>query len=373
MTALRPVEELSDPLASWLGTKLGVDGVTIDDVSRPAAGQSNDTVLITASFPQGLGRASERLVIRRQSTGTTIFRDPDVIREFRVLEGLGGTRVPAPAVRWAETDPAVLGSPFFVMEQVAGRVPVGKPSIHTVGWLPDLTPSQVGRLWASALDALVAVHELDWRARHAFLVGDAGQGADAGSGFPAYVERLVGWYRWSTAGREYPITDAAAELLQQGAAAVTTAPVLVWGDARVGNMIFGDDLTVAAAIDWETASVGPPEIDVAHWLFFDEFGTSAVGIEPLDGWPDRQSTIARYEAASGRRLGDLTLFDVLDGLFMAGTLIRQADARVARGVAPPDTRMGHDNTVTQMLARRLGMPVPELSRDYLAHRGMPTP
>ena len=38
-------------------------------------------------------------------------------------------------------------------------------------------------------------------------------------------------------------------------------------------------------------------------------------------------------------------------------------------LAPPDTRMGHDNTVTQMLARRLGLPVPELSPDYLAHRG----
>ena len=55
---------------------------------------------------------------------------------------------------------------------------------------------------------------------------------------------------------------------------------------------------------------------------------------------------------------------------MATTLIRQADARVARGLAPPDTRMGHDNTVTQMIARRLGLPVPDLSPDYLAHRGV---
>ena len=60
---------------------------------------------------------------------------------------------------------------------------------------------------------------------------------------------------------------------------------------------------------------------------------------------------------------------MLEELFIATTLIRQADARVARGLAPPDTRMGHDNTVTQMLARRLGLAVPELSPDYLAHRG----
>jgi aminoglycoside phosphotransferase (APT) family kinase protein len=377
VTGLAPIEDLSGRLAEWLGERTGIDGVTVDEVSRPAAGQSNDTVLITASFPDADRRRSEGLVIRRQSTGTTIFRDPDVIREYRVLEGLSGTRVPAPAVRWAETDPTVLGSPFFVMEQVHGRVPVGKPSIHAVGWLPTLTPAELEGLWASALDALVAIHEIDWRARHGFLVGDEGDDdgveSAAASGFPAYVDRLVDWYRWSAAGREYPITDAAADLLQRGAASVTSPSVLVWGDARVGNMIFGDDLAVAAAIDWETASVGPPEVDLAHWLFFDEFGTSAVGIDRLAGWPDRDTTIARYEAASGRRLGDLALFDVLDGLFMAGTLIRQADARVARGVAPPDTRMGHDNTVTQMLARQLGLPVPDLSPDYLAHRGMPTP
>ena len=53
---------------------------------------------------------------------------------------------------------------------------------------------------------------------------------------------------------------------------------------------------------------------------------------------------------------------------MATTLIRQADFRVANGLAVADTRMGHDNAVTQMLARRLGLPVPNLSPDYIAHR-----
>lgn len=367
---LVPVEELVEPLSAWLATRLGTDHVSIDEVSRPAAGQSNDTVLVTASF----GDTTENLVIRRQSTGTTIFRDPDVLREFQVLRGLAGTRVPAPRARWSEADPSVLGSPFFVMDQVEGRVPVGKPSIHTVGWLPTLTTAERERLWASALDALVAVHEVDWRHGHRFLVDGDGEaeGDGVAAGFPAYVERLVDWYRWSAKGREYPITDAAAERLLAGCRSIDSAPVLLWGDARVGNMIFGADHTVEAVIDWETASVGPPEVDVAHWLFFDEFGTSAVGIDRLPGWPDRDTTIARYEAASGRRLVDLGLFDVLDGLFMATTLIRQADARVDRGAAPADTRMGHDNTVTQMLARRLDLPVPDLSPDYLAHRGVPT-
>jgi aminoglycoside phosphotransferase (APT) family kinase protein len=135
-------------------------------------------------------------------------------------------------------------------------------------------------------------------------------------------------------------------------------------------MIFGADHRCAAAIDWEVVTIGAAGIDLGHWLFFDAFATTACGVERLSGWPDRDATVARYEALSGRRVADLEFFELLEELFIATTLIRQADMRVERGVAPPDTRMGHDNAVTQMLARRLGLPVPDLSPDYLAHRAV---
>jgi aminoglycoside phosphotransferase (APT) family kinase protein len=254
------------------------------------------------------------------------------------------------------------------MERVAGRVPLGKPSIHAVGWLPTLTVAERERLWAGALDVLVAVHRVDWRATHVFLLDDRPAAASVG----AQVAALNEWYEWSAAGREFPITGAAAAYLLSRASEVDSGePVLLWGDPRVGNMLFRPDHTVAAALDWETAGIGPAGRDVAHWLFFDDFQTGAAGIDRLPGWPDRETTIERYEQLSGRRLADLEYFDIMEELFMATTLIRQADARVARGLAPENTRMGHDNTVTQMLARRLGLPVPGLSPDYLAHRGVP--
>ncbi|HEY3810905.1 MAG TPA: phosphotransferase family protein [Acidimicrobiales bacterium] len=360
------VDDLAGPLTAWLADRLGASDVSIAGLERPAAGQSNDTILCDAIAD---GQA-QHLVVRRQAGGTAIFRRPDVLREARVLQGLAASRVPVPAVRWTESDASVLGAPFFVMERVSGRVPLGKPSIHTVGWLPELTAGERDRLWASALDVLIAVHEVDWRATHVFLLDND----PSGSSLEASVAALTEWYRWSAAGREFPITDAAAEHLIRGAAGLETdEPVLLWGDPRVGNMIFRDDHSVAAAIDWETATVGCAERDVAHWLFFDEFQTDAVSIARLPGWPDRDTTISRYEARSGRRLRDLAFFDIMDEFFMATTLIRQADARVARGLAPETTRMGHDNTVTQMLARRLGLPVPELSPDYLAHRGVAVP
>jgi aminoglycoside phosphotransferase (APT) family kinase protein len=355
------IEDLAGALASWLAQRMGTHHVTVSEFARPAAGQSSETVLFSASAD---GRV-EHLVLRRQVEGTTIFRDPDVSREARVLRGLSAAGVRVPNVRWSEPDSSVLGTPFFVMERVEGRVPLGKPSIHTTGWLPTLTRAERERLWSSALDVLVSVHAVPWRSTHDFLLDGDPKAATVG----AHVAALADWYRWSTAERAYPITDAALEYLEQHLAGVDPGePVLLWGDPRVGNMLFADDNTVAAAIDWETASIGPAGRDVAHWLFFDEFQTEAVGIERLSGWPDRETTVACYEARSDRRLGHLAFFDVMETLFMATTLIRQADRRVALGLAPPGTRMGHDNTVTQMLARKLGLPVPPLSADYAAHR-----
>jgi aminoglycoside phosphotransferase (APT) family kinase protein len=367
MAAPDDLEELRGPLAGWLRDRLQTDRIEVMGLARPGGGQSNDTVLFEAAWDDHRLPRRQALVLRRQQIGDHIFRTPDVLREHRVLEGLAPSWVPVPRTRWAEPDASVLGAPFFVMDLVAGLVPLAKPSIHTAGWLPTLTTSERTRLCCSALDALVAIHAVDWRTRHSFLL----DGGDAAQTLVAHVERIAGWYEWAAAGREFPITDAARdEVVRRAASVPVEQPVLVWGDARVGNMIFAADHRVAAVLDWEVATIGSAAIDVAHWLFFDRFATEAIGVEPLPGWPDRDATIARYEERAGRSLPDLDLFEMLEELFVATTLIRQADARVACGLARPDTRMGHDNTVTQMLARRLGLPVPELSPDYLAHRGM---
>ena len=359
-----------EPLRRWLVPVLSseegcdVGDLTLSGFERPVAGQSSDTVLFTATWRDGAAPRTRPLVLRRQAIGG-IFLRPDVVREARVLQGLEATRVPVPHVLAREPDPSVLGAPFFVMDRVVGRVPAARPSIHAAGWLPTLTVAERARLWSSAMDVLVAVHDVDWRRAHAFLVED-----DASrTGLDAHVERLTDWYRWTAAGRSFPITDAALAAVHARRVDVDTgSPTLVWGDARPGNMIFDDDGCVAAAIDWELATVGAPGIDLGHWLFFDAFATTAAGVPRLPGWPDRDETIATYERRSGRTIVDIEFFELLDELFIATTLIRQADGRVARGLASADTRMGHDNAVTQMLARRLGLPVPQLSPDYLAHR-----
>ena len=66
---------------------------------------------------------------------------------------------------------------------------------------------------------------------------------------------------------------------------------VVWGDARVGNMCFADDLSVAALFDWEGATTGPPGIDLGWWLMFDRYLCEAQRSQRLDGIPGREQTI----------------------------------------------------------------------------------
>jgi aminoglycoside phosphotransferase (APT) family kinase protein len=361
-------------LEGWLPPRLArasrasPSEVRVTGMEAPPGGQSSDTLLFQVEWLEEGSSRTERLVLRKQATNNQLFRHPDVLREARVLRALAApSRVPVPSVRWCEADASVLGSPFFIMSYVEGHVPIGRPSLHSAGWLPGLAPAVRRQVWSEGIATLVAIHRTDWRRTHAFLVAEGTQPSLA-----ARLKWMVDWYEWSVRGREFPITDAAVDYLRAGAAGVDQGdPVLVWGDARPGNMIYDDEAKVVAAIDWEIATVGPAGIDLGHWLIHDEFSTDAAGVSRLAGVPGRKETLAMYERLSGRTVHRIEYFEVLQALLFAITLIRAADIRVEHGQASPGTRLGQANPITQLLARRLGLSVPELAEDYLAHRMTP--
>ena len=351
-------------LAAWLGDRLG-DRVTVALHGAVPTGNSNVTMPFTAS--RGDRDVDRRdLVLRMQVPGNQIFLDADVGREFHVLDALAGLRsVPVPTPRWFETDIAVLGHPFFVMDKVGGTVPTGSPSIHAAEWLAERSPSELGVAWDSALQSLAAVAAVDWRTHLPFL-GDGGNGTT----LAARTAHLGEWYRWSVGDRAYPTTDAALAWLLAELPADTGDPVLCWGDARLGNTMFGTDGRVAALLDWDLASIGPAGIDLGWWLAFDEFTTRAHGVDPLPGYPDRAATIERYEHLTGRTVEHVRWYEVFRAWVLTVTVIRMADIGVAAGRLSPGNRMGHGNLTAQMLARWLDLPMPDLDPDYAARRGL---
>jgi aminoglycoside phosphotransferase (APT) family kinase protein len=253
-----------------------------------------------------------------------------------MLEALGrhpGT--PVPAVTFTETDPTVLGAPFFVMPRVPGRIPSDVPSWHQHGWTTGLGAEGISTMYDSGLAALAALHRIDWRDGFDFLAA-----GPTSRGLPAYLAEVERSYDWAAPSLRFEPDDLERALrwvLEH--APDDRAEGIVWGDARLGNLIFGDDLGVAAMLDWETACLGPPGIDLGWWLMFEDFLCAAQGIVPLPGTPGRDEIVRRYEALGGGRITGLDYYEVLACVTMSIINSRLGDL-LQRRHALSDERAG---------------------------------
>jgi aminoglycoside phosphotransferase (APT) family kinase protein len=325
-----------DALGGWLSERLtgqGCRDVRLGELSQPDAGYSGRTLFAAATWiARDGGRRSEELVVRVQPPEQQLFVAPDALRQARTMAGLAGRPgVPVPAIWFTEEDPEVLGAPFYVMGRVRGRVPGDVPSWHARGWTTELAPARRGRLYDNGLAALVALHRVDWRPELGFLAPDG-----TGSALDRYLAQLERWYDWCGPSRRF-----GPETLDAGLARVIEhrpydpGEVVVWGDARVGNICFAEDQTVAALFDWETATIGPAGIDLGWWLMFERYLCEAQGLRRLDGVPGRDATIARYRELGGAEIPDIDYYELLAAVVMTLISSRLADVLVDTGRVPP--------------------------------------
>lgn len=356
LTERDPVQ-LTATLTGWLNAQLGGEAnVTITDLHAPAAsGFSNETILVTAEWNEAGNRAAHKLVFRVHPTRHTLFLDADFSLQYNVMHALQGQeKVPVPHLRWFEQDPDVLGVPFFVMDHVDGLIPQDNLPYTLEGWLLESSPEDQATLWNSGIDTLAQVHLLDWRALN------LGYLAEDPYGEPG-LDRNLNYYRtfldWTAGDRPQPITQAAWEWLIANKPEPQGDNVLSWGDSRIGNIIW-QDFKPAAVLDWEMATVGPPEMDLGWWLYFDRQFSEGLGVPRPAGFPSHDESIARYEAATGRTMGDLFWYEVFAGFRFAVIMCRLNDLLVGSGLMPEDSDMGTNNLATQFTAQLLGLPSP---------------
>jgi aminoglycoside phosphotransferase (APT) family kinase protein len=352
----QPMSQLAarESLAGWLSRELAAEDcrdAAIQDLSAPGAGYSGKTVFATVSCtdPDGAERVQE-LVFRVQVPDQQLFVAPDALRQARVMSALAGRPgVPVPAIRFTETDPQVLGAPFYVMDRVRGRVPGDVPSWHRKGWTVDLTPAERTRLHDNGLAAPVALHRVEWGPGLSFL-----DPPGAGSALDRYLGQLGRWYEWCAPSRRF-----GPEVLSAGLRCVLDhrpgdpGEGVVWGDARVGNMCFADDLSVAALFDWESATIGPPGIDLGWWLMFERYLCEAQGLQRLDGVPGRERTIARYQELGGAAIPDIEYYELLAAVVMTLITSRLADVLVDTGRVTPDIAAIYPTRAVGLVAESL--------------------
>jgi aminoglycoside phosphotransferase (APT) family kinase protein len=304
---------LRETLHSWLPPRLAPTGARTFDISSfssPDAGYSGKTVFFTAEWMDLTGRhRTEDLVLRMQADNHQLFTTPDAPRQAEVMQRLGAHGIPVPQILGIECDASVLGSPFYLMRRVRGRTPSDVPSWHKRGWTAELSASERERLCDNALRKLVAVHHVALDGDLELLRANSVAGTTA---LQRYLRTLADWYQWCGDDLEVGAdTLAGAWTVILESAPDTEAETVVWGDARVGNMCFADDLSVVALFDWETATTGPPDIDLGWWLMFERFLCESLGFTRPPGVPDDDEFVRRYQEFGGTLSGDIGYYQLV--------------------------------------------------------------
>lgn len=333
-------------LAGWLSARVGAP-VEVGELSIPGlSGFSNETILFDAIWDSGPGPEAHGLVIRVEPSGHQVFPSTEFESQVRIMRALRDEgSVPVPEVVWFEQDPSVLGNRFAVMHRVDGQVPADNPSYHADGWVQGLQEEERARLWNAGVDAMAAVHRLDLA--HPALSWVLPRA-------PEEQLRLDHEYRRFAIGdRPLAVVERAFSLLDASVPRADPEPALCWGDSRIGNMIFGADLAVAAVLDWEMLTAGDPVQDLAWFLLLDRHHHEGFGVERLPGFPSRDDTIARWEAATGRSAAHLEWYELLAAVRYALILARVMQLLDSTGVFPGAAEMALDQTGTQLLERIL--------------------
>ena len=333
-------------LRAWFDRVRGFGDVEIAHVSIPGGtGFSNETILFDATWSDGGVAEKHELVARVAPSSYQVFPDDTFVLQFHVMRALDATDLPVPAVHWFEPDEAWFGQPFWIMARVRGDIPTDNPPYACAGWLADATPAEQTRAWVSGIEAMAAVHNLPLDAlspvaQHLVMPDDPAS---------AELDRYERFLHWAEDDQPHALARDALSWLQQHRPPAP-APALVWGDARLSNVIYRD-FEVVAVLDWEMATVGDPLLDLGWWIFADNTLTRGSGFARLPGFESRDDTAARWAKLTGRSTDALDYYLVFAGLRFTVIMLRMGKLLAEMGFVPP--AFPYDNLVSQGLERQL--------------------
>jgi len=257
-------------------------------LQRIQGGQSNPTYVVEAG--------EKRYVLRRKPSGPLLPSAHAIEREFRVMRALGASDVPVPRVRLLCEEPAVLGSAFYLMDFVDGRILDDQT-------LPGMSPGQRRSHYAELNRVLARLH-----AQKPKDLGLEDYGR-AGGYVQRQLDRWVRQYRASETDRIETIERLIAWLVERVPAQKSIS--VVHGDYRLDNVVWhAQEPRIVAVLDWELSTLGDPLVDFAYhcmtWHL--ELGThrtlAGVDLDPL-GIPDETAYVAMYAENTDREVDEV--------------------------------------------------------------------
>ena len=307
-----------DALESYL-RKAGYSRNAPIAVERLSGGQSNPTYLLKAG--------GESFVLRKQPEGKLLSSAHAIDREYRVMQALSAHGVPVPTTHLYCADATVIGTPFYLMQYMDGRIFVD-PS------LPGLGMPERGAIYSEMNRVIAQLHDVDYEAAGLADFGKPGN----------YFERQIA--RWS---RQYRAsrTEDIAEMDELMAWLPANIPpgdetTLVHGDYRIDNLVFDKRKPrVIAVLDWELATLGHPLADISYhcmaWRIPAALWRGFAGIDHTgSGIPSEQQYVAEYCRRTGREEIDYWDFYLAYNLFRIAAILQGIMGRARDGSASAD-------------------------------------
>ena len=326
LTPVRPAHRFDErALEAFLRAELpGFPAGARLAVRQFEGGQSNPTFLLAAG--------GEEYVLRKQPPGELLPSAHQVDREYRVMKALASTTVPVPRMHLLCEDPSVIGTKFYVMEKVEGRV-------YASPLMPEAAPAERAPIYRHLADVLAALHAVSPEA-----VGLGGFGRPGN-----YYERQISrWSKQYVASRteEIPEMDALMEWLPRNVPATAAETVVVHGDYRLGNaIVHPTEPRIAAVLDWELSTLGHPLADLGYvcQTYYadedDQHGLNRPNLHAL-GIPTEEEFVARYCEMAGRDGIENWRFYLVYNLFRSAAIIQGVYRRGLDGNASSETALG---------------------------------
>jgi len=318
-TGTMPVTEKhrfgTDRLAAWMREHVEGFGGALE-VEQFRGGQSNPTFRLSAG--------GKRYVLRRKPPGKLLPSAHAVDREYRVITALAGTDVPVARTYALCTDESVIGTAFYVMDYVEGRI-FWNPT------LPELAPAQRRPIYEAMNAVIAALHKVDYQK---IGLGDFGK---PGNYFARQIDRWTKQYR---ASETEPIEamDRLIDWLPRNLPADDETSI-VHGDYRLDNMIFHpSEPRVLAVLDWELSTLGNPLGDFSYHMMTWELepeafrGLSGMNLPAL-GIPTKEEYRALYCRRTGREGIPNWDFYMAYNMFRLAAILQGIMGRVVEGTA----------------------------------------
>ena len=292
-------------------------------VQQIKGGASNPTFKLTTEGPDG----PLRYVLRKKPPGVLLASAHQVDREYRVMKALEGTGVPVPRMRHLCQDESIIGTAFYVMDFLDGR-------IFRDATLPGLTRAERVEIYDQLNLTLAKLHQVDYVARG---LGDFGR---PDGYFERQVSRWIKQYR----GAESEHIPAMEQLIAELPAMIPAdkSVSIAHGDYRLENTMFHPtEPRLIAVLDWELCTIGHPLADIGYncflWQSEGQSWGSLLGVDfATSGIPTEKEYVAAYCRRTGRDHIDNWNFYLAFGVFRLASISQGVYRRVLNGVAPSD-------------------------------------